>query len=101
MRFVFAIVIIVWLATALFSKKRRAIIKEKDGWPGILLASTALLFVLSMLVLVGTVIYAGETYEYRPLDCASVFFFSVMALLVLELIICMAFPKRKKDAGKL
>ena len=98
MRFVFAVVALVWLCSAVFSRKRLAAIKAKDGWIGVAIASTSLLFFLSMIVLIGTVIYAGEMYSYKPLDVASVFFFSVMGLLFLEFVFGMAFKKRKDES---
>ena len=51
-----------------------------------------------MIVLIGAVIYAGETYSYKPLDVASVFFFSVMGLLFMEFLFGMALKKRKNES---
>ena len=99
MRFVFAVVALVWLCSAVFSRKRLAAIRAKDGWIGVAIASTSLLFFLSMIVLIGTVIYAGETYSYKPLDTSSRIFFIVMVILFLEFVFGIAF-KKKRDGSK-
>lgn len=96
MRFIIAIAVLVWLASTAFSRKKMKAMKEKDGFMGVLIVLTTLLFFVSMFVVIAAAIYAGETYTYEFLDISSVVFFSVTGILVLEFVIAMALKKNNK-----
>ena len=96
MRLIIAIAVLVWLASIAFSRKKMKAMKEKDGFMGVLIVLTTLLFFVSMFVVIAAVIYAGETRTYEFLDISSVVFFSVTGILVLEFVIAMALKKNNK-----
>ena len=96
MRLIIAIAVLVWLASIAFSRKKMKAMKEKDGFMGVLIVLTTLLFFVSMFVVIAAAIYAGETYTYEFLDVSSAVFFSVTGILVLEFVIGMALKKNNK-----
>lgn len=99
MKFVFALVVLVWIGSAALSKKRIAAVREKDGALGVIISYTVLLLAIAAVLIVGTVIYAGKSYSYAPLDAATVFFFSVVGVLVIELILGMTIKRDRHDTA--
>ena len=96
MRLIIATAVLVWLASIAFSRKKMKAMKEKDGFMGVVIVLTTLLFFVSMFVVIAAAIYAGETYTYEALDISSAVFFSVAGILVVEFVIGMALKKNNK-----
>ena len=98
--FIFAMVMIFWISTACLSKKRMAVIKEKDGPFGVVLAVTGLLFLISLLFVIIALIVnknSGSYNSYKLLDAALIFFLIVTGVFALEFIIIFALgPKALK-----
>lgn len=100
--FVFSIVVLAWLSTAVLSKKRFAGIKEKDGTLGVALAITAFGWLLSLLCVIGALIYnnSGSGYHFELLDAMSIFFFVMTGALALEILVFYAIKKTESKSQK-
>lgn len=86
-----------WLASFVFSKKRMAEMKEKEGTFAVVLSWTFFLFFASAVLAVIASILVRRNHSsamFRVFDVTTIVFYSITAVAVLEVIVAVLFGKK-------